>query len=148
MALGHARLRQGERGEHADGVERDQLGDVGLEEDDRDGAGDGQGDDAVGEHQAVAALGELLGHERVVGVEAGQAGEVGEAGVGRQHQDEHGGGLGEQEQHVADGAAAVDRLATCAITVFCRSGTTWSLAASHEMPRNMMPRQMPMTMSV
>ena len=39
VALGHAGLRQRERGEHADGVERDEVGDVGLEHDDEDRRG-------------------------------------------------------------------------------------------------------------
>ena len=110
VLLGHAGLGEGERGEHADGVERDQLGDVGLEDDHGDGGDDGQGDDAVGEHQPVAALGELLGQEPVVGGEAGQPGEVGEAGVGRQHQDEHGGAQGEHVEDVAERRRAVDGL--------------------------------------
>ena len=44
--------------------------------------------------------GQLAGHEVVAGVEGGQAGEVGEAGVGRQHQDEHRAGLQRVEQDV------------------------------------------------
>ena len=87
------------RGEHADGVERDQVGDVGLETiTSRMAPATARAMMPLENTSRWPALGELLGHEGVVGVEAGQAGEVGEAGVGRQHQDEHGGGLGEEEQ--------------------------------------------------
>ena len=54
MALGHAGLRERERGEHAERVERDQLGHAGPEDDHQDGCRYGQGDDPVGEHQPVA----------------------------------------------------------------------------------------------
>ena len=97
--------------EHADGVERDQPGDGGVGDHHEDGGAAGEGDDPVGEHQPVAALGELAGEEAVAGLEAGQAGEVGEAGVGGQHQDEHGGGLEREAEDLADRAGAVDRLA-------------------------------------
>ena len=36
VVLGHAGLRQGEADEHADGVERDQLGDLGAGDDHED----------------------------------------------------------------------------------------------------------------
>ena len=49
--------------------------------------------------QAVAALGELAGHEVVVGAEAGEAGEVGEARVGGEDEDHHRCGLDEEEDH-------------------------------------------------
>ena len=54
VALGHAGLRQGERGEHADRVQRDQLVDVGPEHDHERGRGDRETDDAVGEHQPLS----------------------------------------------------------------------------------------------
>ena len=104
VVLRHAGLREREADEHADGVERDELGDLGAGDDDEDPGGAGQGDDAVGEHEAVAALGELAGQEAVAGLEAGQAGEVGEAGVGGQHQDEHRGGLQRVDEHLAERA--------------------------------------------
>ena len=46
--------------------------------------------DAVGEGEAVAPGGELAGEEAVAGQEGRQAREVGEGGVGGQHQDQHG----------------------------------------------------------
>ena len=104
----HPRLRQRERREHADRVERDEVGDVGLEQDDETGGRGREQDDAVGEDEPVPALGELLGHEVVVGVEARQAGEVGEARVGGQHEDEHRGRLHQEERDVPGGAAPED----------------------------------------
>ena len=56
------------------------------------------------------SLGELAGHEVVAGVEAGQPGEVGEAGVGRQDEDEHGAGLERVEQRPTERAGAVDEV--------------------------------------
>ncbi len=52
-----------------------------------------QPDDAVGEDQPVAPVHELAGHEAVPGQDRGQAREAGEAGVGGQEQDGHGGDL-------------------------------------------------------
>ena len=98
--------------EHADGVERDELVDLGVGHEQQHDGGDGQRDDAVGEHQPVAALGELAGHEVVAGVEAGQAGEVGEAGVGGQHEDERRARSGScRTARAADAAVAEHRLA-------------------------------------
>ena len=84
---------------------------LGAGRDEQDHGGDGQRDDAVGEHQPVPALGELLGHEVVAGVEAGQPGEVGEAGVGGEDEDQHGAGLEDGEEHAAHGAGPEHRLA-------------------------------------
>ena len=83
VVLGHARLRQGERGEHTDRVQRDEVVDLGAGHDHQHRRRRRQRDDPVGEHEPVAALGELPGHEVVAGVEAGQTREVGKAGVGR-----------------------------------------------------------------
>ena len=74
VMLGHAGLRQRERREHADRVERDEPVDLGVGRDQHHDAGDGQEDDAVREHEPVAALGELAGHEVVAGVERREAG--------------------------------------------------------------------------
>ena len=111
VVLRHAGLREREADEHADGVERDEPRHRGVGDDHEDGGGAGQGDDAVREHEPVAALGELPRQEAVAGLEAGEAREVGEAGVGGQHEDQHGGGLEREAQHLADGAGAVDGLA-------------------------------------
>ena len=84
----HAGAGHGEAGEHPDGVHRDErrhLGAGGEQEDDR-GAGEEQ--DPVGEHESVAPDGELAGEEGVLGYEADQEGEPGEAGVGGQDEDE------------------------------------------------------------
>ena len=116
--------------------------------DHEDGRRDGQGDDAVGEHQPVAALGELLGHERVVGMEAGQAGEVGEARVGGQDEDQHRGALHDVERHVPERPAAEHGLGDLGDHrgLLARHGVQRD--ARNEMPRNMIPRQVPMTISV
>ena len=59
----------------------------------------------------MAPLGELPGHEVVAGMEAGQAREVREAGIGREDQDEHRPGLQAVVEEVAERAAAEDDLA-------------------------------------
>ena len=86
-------LRHGEGDEDADGVEREQLVGLALEDDEEHAGQPGQDDDAVGEHEAIALGGELAGNEPVAGQEEGQPREVGERRVGRQQQDEHGHGL-------------------------------------------------------
>ncbi len=111
VALGHAGLGERERREHPDRVERDQLGHVGLEQHDQDGGRDGESDDPVREDQAVPADRELSRHEVVRGVEVRQAGEVGERRVGREDQDQRGGGLEREEQPVAERPLAEDRTA-------------------------------------
>ena len=88
------------------GVERDQAVDLRVGDDHQHERRRGEGDDAVREHEPVAALGQLLRHEVVAGVEAGEAREVGEARVRRQHEDQHRAGLQTEEQEVAGGAAA------------------------------------------
>ena len=110
VVLGHARLRQRERGEHTDRVERDQVVDLGARDDHQHGRGRGQRDDPVGEDEAVAPFGELPGHEVVAGMEAGQAREVGKARIGRQYQNQHRSGLQAVVEEVADGPAAEDDL--------------------------------------
>ena len=81
-------LAEGEPGEHAERVQRDQRRDVALEDDDQHAGDDGEEDDAVGEHQAVAAVGELAGQEAVPGDDRRQPGEVGVGRVGGQDQDQ------------------------------------------------------------
>ena len=109
VSLGHPGLRQRERREDADRVERDQLGDVGVERDHEGDRRRRQRDDPVGEHQAVPARRELPRQEVVARVEVGQAREVGVGGVGRQHEDQHRGDLQERERRVADRPRSVDR---------------------------------------
>ena len=93
--------------EHADRVERDQPVDLRVGDDEHDDRRDREEDDAVREHEPVPALGELARHEVVLGVEAREPREVGEARVRGEHEDEHRAGLQPVEEHVADGAAAV-----------------------------------------
>ena len=85
----HARLGQGERGEHADRVQRDQRLDRPPEGDDDDDRDEGQGDDPGVEREALAAKGELAGHEPVAGEDRGEPREVGEARLRRQDEDAH-----------------------------------------------------------
>ena len=98
VPVGHARLGQGEGGHHPDGVQRDQRVDVGLEEHDQEDGHRRQGDDAVGVDETVAPLAELPGQQGVAGGEACQQREPGEGGVGRQHQDEQGRRLDQEER--------------------------------------------------
>ena len=109
VAPGHAGLRQGERGEHADRVQRDQLVDVGPEHDHERGRGDRETDDAVGEHQPLPALGERPRHEVIPRVEVRQSREVGERGVRGQDQDQRRRHLEHQEHRGPDRSAAEDR---------------------------------------
>ena len=64
----HARLAQCEREEDAEDVELDQAGDVRVEGDDQKRRDEGEENDAVREHQPVAAVGELV-REVVVATE-------------------------------------------------------------------------------
>ena len=78
MPSGHPRLRQRERREHADRVERDQLVDVGLEQDDQHRGRGREPDDPVREDQSMPTHRELAGHEVVGGMEVRESREVGE----------------------------------------------------------------------
>ena len=99
----HARLGQGEGEEDAERVERDEGADAGVEDRPAAGPPAGQGHDAGGERQPLAAEGELARHEAVARQERGEAREVGEAGVGGQDQYQHGRDLDENEERaVAD----------------------------------------------
>ena len=97
----HAHLGEREGDEHAHDVELDETGRVGLEADEEGHGPQPQDDDAVGEGQAVAALGELAGQELVTGQDAGQHREPVEGGVGGQDQDQPGDG-GDQVEHRAE----------------------------------------------
>ena len=68
---------------------------------------DGEEDDAVREHEPVAAVGELAGQEAVAGDDRRQPREVGVGGVGGEDEDGERGELRHPEQHVL---AAVDVL--------------------------------------
>ena len=93
-------LRQRERGEDPHGVQRDQPVHASVEgNDERDGAGRQQ-NDAVREDEFVAQIDELARQEPVSAEYGGEPWEIGEAGVGGEHEDEHGGELhGVVERH-------------------------------------------------
>ena len=93
----HSRLGEREPGEHADGVQRDEVGDVTAEHDDQCSGQGGEHEDPVGEDEPIAAVGELAGEEAVAGDDPGQAWKVGVGGVGRENQD---GERGELEEEV------------------------------------------------
>ena len=84
----HARLAQRERDEHADGVERDQPRDLGLEADHEHDRERGEDDDAVGEGQPVAAGVQLAGQVAVLREDRAEHREAVERGVRGQHQDQ------------------------------------------------------------
>ena len=111
VVLGHAGLRQRERREHADRVQRDEPVDLGVGGQQQDDRGDREEDDPVRENEPMAALRELAGHEVVTGVEGREAGKVGKARIGREHEDEHRAGLQAVVEDVAERAAAVGELA-------------------------------------
>ena len=102
----HARLRQRERGEHADDVELDQPVEVGVEHHDQQAREGAQHDDAVGEDEAVPAVRELPRHEPVARQDRRQPREVLIRGVRRQDQDR----AGEELHDVEDGPATEHRM--------------------------------------
>ena len=139
----------GERREHADRVERDQLGHVGLEQHDQHGGRDGQADDPVREDQAMAADRELARHEVVGGVEVRESREVGERGVRREDQDQawwRPGARGTTRSRARPGRRSPDP--TWEMTVFVSVGRTCSLTVRNESPRNISPRRLPIHISV
>ncbi len=97
----HARLRQRERGEHADHVELDQPVEIGVERQDQQARERAQDDDAVREHEAVAAVGELPRHEPVASQDRGEPREVLVGRVRGEHQDGRGEELHEVEEEPA-----------------------------------------------
>ena len=111
VPLGHPGLRQRERGEHADRVERDQPGDVRIERDHQGDRRAGQREDPVGEHEPVPARRELPRQEVVARVEVRQPGEVRVRGVRGEDEDQHRRDLQKRERGVPERARAVDRLA-------------------------------------
>ena len=83
----HPRLRQRERGEDADHVELDQPRELRVVEPDEEERERREDEDAVGEHEAVAAVAELARHELIARQDRGQPREVLERGVRREHED-------------------------------------------------------------
>ena len=105
---GHAEAGHGESGEHPDRVERDERVDGGARHQHQRQGQRGQQDDPVGEHQPVPAPGQPAGQEGVVGDEAGQVREPGEAGVAAGEQDGGGRGLQRVERDLPGGGVAED----------------------------------------
>ena len=91
----HACLREGEGEEGADGVEGDQAVGNAAEEDEDDGGEAGEGVDAVGEEEAAAAKDEDVRKVIVEGNGLGEAGEVGEGGIGAEGESYQDRGRGE-----------------------------------------------------
>ena len=83
----HAELAGGERDEHADDVELDQLGGAGLEVPQQQRRERRQQHDAVAVDQPVAAGVQLARQVAVAGQHRGQHREAVVRGVGRQHED-------------------------------------------------------------
>ena len=73
-----------------DGVERDQRAGVAAERDDQPGRDEAEHDDAVREHEPVAAVGQLARQVAVTRDDRRNPWEVGEGGVGGQDQDGEG----------------------------------------------------------
>ena len=79
--VGHARLRQREREEDADRVERDEAGDARVEDPDQERGHEGEDRDPPREDEAAAAVGELPGQVPVRRLQRGQPGKAGVGGV-------------------------------------------------------------------
>jgi hypothetical protein len=110
LVLRHAEASHRERGEHADRVQRDQVVDVGVLDDQQRDRDDGQQDDRVGEHQPVPALEQPPGQERVARHVAGQEREAVEAGIAAGVQDEHGRELEQVEEGLSGEPVPEDEL--------------------------------------
>jgi hypothetical protein len=89
----HAELAERERGEHADGVQRDQRVRDPAERDDERGGRRGEKQDPVGEDEPVTAVAELARQISVAGDDRRQAGEVGVGGVRGEDEDRRRGEL-------------------------------------------------------
>ena len=83
----HPRLAQREREEDAEDVELDQPGDVGVEGDDQKRRDQREENDPVREHEAVAAVGELVREVVVAPEQGGEHREAVEGGVRGEDQD-------------------------------------------------------------
>ena len=86
----HAELAQGEGHEDADDVELDELGDLGVVEDDQAGSRGRQDDDAVGEGEPVAAGVQLTRQVTVLGENRAEDRKAVEGGVRREEEDQAG----------------------------------------------------------
>src|SRR6202035_3076937 len=98
MVFEHAKSGKGEAGEDTDRVQPHQRVELRLEHDDEQNRHGSEHEDAVGEDQAVAALGQLPRQERIARDEAGEVWETVEARVPTGEEDEHGGGLDDKER--------------------------------------------------
>ncbi len=85
----HSALRESERREDADRIERDECARLGAERQDEHHGGERENHDAVAEHQTVSQLLESAGEEVVGRDERGEAGEVRICGVRCENQDAH-----------------------------------------------------------
>ena len=95
----HAGLGEAEGQKHPDGIEIDRHRGVATAEHDDQSCQANQHQDAVLEHQPVAAEGQQPRQMTIHRQQGAEAGEIGEGGVGRQHQDQQGGQL----QHRIEG---------------------------------------------
>ena len=107
--------------------------------------GRGEHDDAVREHQPVAAVRELAREVAVLGDDRRQAREAVVRGVRREHEDRGGGELQDHEQRHRRRTPARP---ICAITVRSWLGYGWRWWASTETPKNSEPRSTPIQTSV
>ena len=118
VVTAHPELRQREPGEHAHRVQRDEQRDLGPERDDQDGREAGQQQDAVREHEAVAAVGQLTGQVPVAGDDRRQPGEVGVGRVGREHEDGERGDLERVVERVVGAEHRLGHLRQDGLAVF------------------------------
>ena len=138
-------LRQRERREHADGVERDEVR--------RRSAPNTTVSSVASAASTMMPLANTRRRPRLVSgvgrkwssrVEAGEAREVGERRVGREHQDQHRHRLDEEERDVAQRRRCRRwRGSIWLITVSLVLGIGCSFHARKEMPRNMTPSSTP-----
>ena len=85
----HAGLREGEGQEDANGVQRDQGRDAGLEDDDQHARHQRKEDDAAREDQPAAPEGQVTRQEAIGGQQRAESGKVGKRRV-RGHDQDHG----------------------------------------------------------
>ena len=108
--LGHPEAGQGEAGEDTNGVERHQLVDVRARAQQQGHRRDGQDHDPVGEGQAVTSFGQPTRKKAVSGNKVCQEWEPVERCVGSGVEDQHRGGLDQQETDVPSHAVSQHRL--------------------------------------
>src|SRR5262249_30701336 len=90
-------LREREGGEDAKGIEIDQRISAAVESDQKRYGERAQRNDASTERQPVASQGEQMGQKSVPGQDGRETREIGEAGVGCQHEDQQRGELDDVE---------------------------------------------------